>query len=125
VLAVTKERRDALLRSKRLRREPLDSASAGAVADATALVDGASQAVSGPQLLAEVQHSVVALQQEKVIGSQPYLDVLRRLRKLLSTGKGRCESCLSCTFCQAWASILHDAAALSGHLSTWFARFVM
>lgn len=78
VSTLTKDRREALLRSKRLRREPepVDASSAAAAADAAPAQDPAAQ----------VQHAVAALQQQRRVGSPAHLEALRQLRRLLSTG---------------------------------------
>lgn len=80
VLALTKERREALLRSKRLRREPEQSGAeapgTGGVAD-TALVQDP---------VAQVQQAVATLQQERRVGSPAHREALRQLRRYLSTG---------------------------------------
>jgi hypothetical protein len=79
VSTLTKDRREALLRSKRLRREPepVDASSAAAAA-----------AAAPPQTpAAQVQHAVAALQQERRVGSPAHLGALRQLRRLLSTGE--------------------------------------
>lgn len=89
VLKLTTERREALLRSKRLRREPDDQHGAAAVLGTA----GATDAVHGHDPVAQVQQAVAALQQERRVGSPSHLKALRQLRRSLSTGAIAFQDC--------------------------------
>ena len=89
---MAKERRDALLRNKRLRREPL-------AANGSANIAELSEAPSE----AAVQQVVEQLQQERSIGSVTHLQTLQQLRQVLSTGQAQqlwCSARRGCMFLQ-------------------------
>jgi hypothetical protein len=84
VSILTRDRREALLRNKRLRRDPEQAGAAAEDPDAAASITPATDPA------AQVQQAVAALQQERRVGSQAHLQALRRLRRLLSTGEMAC-----------------------------------